>query len=255
MDLTLNNQILKNKSNNKKHKLKIAAFVNDEFLISNNLFVDYQYLENKFIIKNEIEKLKIPFNQIISKHNDKYLHRYLILSLSLNNFNITEFLESNKINLDDMSLLNLESLNLNEIKYFSYYHFKIFQIYLLIILVFYIFVSLCFLFLLFEFLNNKNKKTISFLLTSGYRVQDLLFNFSFAFGFLLFLGVFLSFVSSYYLFSVLINYFNQLNVFFVVSDVWNYLGYFVALLVFLFLINLLYNFFYLKYEILKKKAI
>ena len=255
MDLTLNNQILKNKSNNKKHKFKIAAFVNDEFLISNNLFVDYQYLENKFIIKNEIEKLKIPFNQIISKHNDKYLHRYLILSFSLNNFNITEFLESNKINLDDMSLLNLESLNLNEIKYFSYYHFKIFQIYLLIILVFYIFVSLCFLFLLFEFLNNKNKKTISFLLTSGYRVQDLLFNFSFAFGFLLFLGVFLSFVSSYYLFSVLINYFNQLNVFFVVSDVWNYLGYFVALLVFLFLINLLYNFFYLKYEILKKKAI
>lgn len=53
VDLNLNKIYFPSNQFNKKHKFKIAAFVQNDALIQNNIFVDYQYLQKNNLISDQ----------------------------------------------------------------------------------------------------------------------------------------------------------------------------------------------------------
>lgn len=237
----------------RRTQFKIAGFTDKKFLIADILFTDYDYLSRHKLIASQIVREQ-PYNFIFSTTTKKHINRNLTLNFAkikpevfLNVFAAS----AGGLELDLLSLTNLESITLQEFTNLSDFHFRLYRQYLSFILGLTFFFLFAFLIVVLSLTASNSGYGLSKMLLWGYRTKEMIWRLFFSAIVLMSSGLVIAFVVSSTLFNILINLSHKLGIYIPLPETSFYFLYAIAIFLVVILFYLFSNWLYLKTNKLK----
>ena len=243
-NISFNRNVLRSKV-----QFKIAAFANKDLLIADKLFTDYDYLVRNQVVSSTIKK-ETPYNFLVSNVDQKHFKRQLIVNFA--NIQPQTFLDvfvnndSDNLDLELLSLVNLESLEVSAFKTLSDFHFGLYRTYLLIALILGIFFLFILLMIVLNVVIDNSAYGFVRLLIWGYRIKKIVWRLFFVATGLAVVGLGLAFAFSSLLFSFLVNTFHASGVYIPLPEMGIYFLYALVIVLFVIFTYIFYNWFYLQ---------
>lgn len=218
----------------------VAGFIPNKLINQPISFVNYDFFNKNNIIKKS-EKV---YNFLLSKENENYLKRNLIIDINPEKTDLNNF--------DKVNILNLESIVLSSIKKMNFKHFVIYDWYLFFIL---IVISIILLFVFFMISDSQARNNI-FLFKKlnilGIKIFKLFLMQIVCYFIYVVTFSFVGFLISYLIFLQFSKIFLNLGINFNIYNFWQYFGYFFLIIFLILIKDIIIQYFSLFY---KKKII
>ncbi len=236
-------------------KVKIAAFIDPEYVASKTFFLDHQILYQNNLpfapLITNVDQAKpvtshTPFNLLLSKNKTTNPYRYLAIDLSFSK-DVYDF-ETKKFNLGGLLFANIESPHIYELIDVSKDYFNLFELYFSLIFVLMIVFVILSLILGIVFLFQNETRIVNKFRLLGYKVKELFLSYLSVFFVLLIFGLLIGFGLALAMFTYFDLYFQDLGVFIYIYNIWEYLLY-----VFLFTCCLIISYSIYQYYFFKKR--